>query len=339
MVVDDIRDCSESPDSQAAHLPDRLYRIRDFREFGQDYDIDYRFPEAPAESGQQDQSIVAEGRISQYALNSGFRFTFSDLAILQPYESVSFGHAPLLLLIVLDGTVRFKIGALERELKPGMAVTMQLHPEYALQASQPAQARLLTTTLAFDPKAAHVGRGASPSLYELLSRAKAPLHTWNVPLPLQQQLRESGNLSLPGIRQNLVFEGLALQLAGLGIPASAEAVPVFSSVPEQQQKRLELVRQHLEFSPDKDHRLEDLARLAAMSESGLRAKFRVTYGVSVFDYWRRCRLELARQYLEQGFSVQQTAHKVGYKHATNFATAFRRQFGLPPKNRPKTRQI
>lgn len=317
----------------------REYCIREFLEFGRHYHIDYRFPQASTAGVEFEQTVIAEGRISEHALSSGFRFTFSDLCIHQPYESVSLGHAPLLILVVLEGGIRLKIGALERELEPGNAVTMQLHPEYALQALQSAQKRLLTVALAFDPKTANVGRGASPALYELLARARAPLHIWNVPLPLQQQLLESEDTNLPETQQNLVFEGLALQLAGLGVPVEPDAGPIFSSVSEQQQKRLELVRQHLEFSPDKEHRLEDLARLAAMSESGLRAKFRVTYGVSVFDYWRRCRLELARQYLEQGFSVQQTAHKVGYKHATNFATAYRRQFGLSPKNRPKTRQV
>ncbi|MEP1582208.1 MAG: helix-turn-helix domain-containing protein [Marinobacter sp.] len=46
---------------------------------------------------------------------------------------------------------------------------------------------------------------------------------------------------------------------------------------------------------------------------------------------RKCRLNLAWHYLEQGYSVQQAAHRSGYRHATNFATAFRRQFGVSPK--------
>lgn len=69
-----------------------------------------------------------------------------------------------------------------------------------------------------------------------------------------------------------------------------------------------------------------------MSPSGLRSKFRATYGLSVFGYLRKCRLNLAWHYLEQGYSVQQAAHRSGYRHATNFATAFRRQFGVSPKN-------
>nr|NIV38731.1 helix-turn-helix domain-containing protein [Anaerolineae bacterium] len=91
------------------------------------------------------------------------------------------------------------------------------------------------------------------------------------------------------------------------------------------------VRQQLAFAPTEDYTLEQLAQRAAMSSSGLRAKFRATYGVSVFDYLRQCRLELGRRHLEQGYSVQQAAHGCGYRYASNFATAFRRYFGLSPR--------
>ena len=46
--------------------------------------------------------------------------------------------------------------------------------------------------------------------------------------------------------------------------------------------------------------------------------------------WLRERLEVARQHLAQGWSVQQAAHFVGYRHATNFATAFRERYGVAP---------
>ena len=44
----------------------------------------------------------------------------------------------------------------------------------------------------------------------------------------------------------------------------------------------------------------------------------------------RLRLQLACEQLRQGCSVQQAAHFVGYRHATNFATAFRARYGIAP---------
>ncbi|RUA22587.1 AraC family transcriptional regulator [Billgrantia gudaonensis] len=69
-----------------------------------------------------------------------------------------------------------------------------------------------------------------------------------------------------------------------------------------------------------------------MSPSTLRDKFRRACSI-VFGYLQECRLSKARQLPRRGYSVQQTAHLCGYRHATNFATAFRRRFGYPPSSR------
>lgn len=314
------------------HAEHRTYRIGDFRAIGAKFDIDYHFPNISQTEAGSDQTIIAEGEISEHALSSGFRFTFSQLSIRQPYKSVSLGHAPLLILLVLEGHVHLKIGALEKKLGSGSAVTMQLHPEYPLQATQMSQQRLNTVTLAFDPKGANVGRAAPPTLLRLLSQIHEPVHTWSLPDFLITQLTNSDSPDLPELQQSLFLEGLALQLTGLGIPKNKTRTHVTDAVSSPQRERLELVRQKLEFAPHQNYSFSELAQIAAMSPSSLRSKFRATYGLSPFDYLRRYRLELARQYLNQGFSVQQTAHKVGYRHATNFATAFRHEFGVSPKN-------
>ncbi len=314
------------------HAEHRTHRIGDFRAIGAKFDIDYHFPNISHTEDGADQTIIAEGGISEHALSSGFRFTFSQLSIRQPYQSVSLGHAPLLILLVLEGRVHLKIGALEKKIGAGSAVTMQLHPEYPLQATQISQQRLNTVTLAFDPKGANVGRAAPPTLLRLLTLIHEPLHVWSLPDFLITQLTNNYPPDLPDLQQSLLLEGLALQLTGLGIPKSNTRTHATDAVSNPQRERLELVRQKLEFAPHQNYSFSELARIAAMSPSSLRSKFRATYGLSPFDYLRRHRLELARQYLSQGFSVQQTAHKVGYRHATNFATAFRHEFGVSPKD-------
>jgi AraC-like DNA-binding protein len=303
----------------------------DFERFGQLYDIEFRFPAIQGDTGSDDR-IVARGEIAEYSLASGFRFTFSSLQVLQAYESVSSGHAPLLVLVVLDGTVELTLGSVEHVLSPGNAVSMQLHPDYPLRASQPEQEHLQIVALAFDPRGATLGH-VSSSLQDLTILPWVPLRQWSVPHPFEELLRTHARLTMTVAQKSLVLEGLALQLAGLGLAGDEHESPDVPVVPVQQRQRLELVRQHLEFTPDHDHTLKDLAQMAAMSPSGLRAKFRAMYGVPVFDYLRKCRLRLAKHYLEQGFSVEQSANRVGYTHATNFSTAFRREFGFSPRQR------
>lgn len=312
--------------------PSRSFGVRDFLAFGHHYGIDYRFPSIATPVGADPDVTVARGNITETALPSGFRFTRSELDIVESYESASLGHAPLLIVVVLEGAVRISVGAVTRELQGGMAISLQLCPEYALQAFQPAGQHLKTLTLAIDPVAMGVKGTASPALNALLRNSQHPLHLWRTPGSLIQSLEQSEASPLPAQQNQLLLEGLAFQLAAYGLDGEAGA----GNTPRQgpmshEQKRLESVRQQLAFAPTGDYTLEQLAQRAAMSSSGLRAKFRATYGVSVFDYLRQCRLELGRRYLEQDYSVQQAAHGCGYRYASNFATAFRRHFSVSPR--------
>lgn len=78
-------------------------------------------------------------------------------------------------------------------------------------------------------------------------------------------------------------------------------------------------------------RLAAIARGAGMSASTLNRVFKQCHGETAMDYLRRRRLELARQSLvNEGVSVAEAAAMAGYGQATNFATAYQREFGYPP---------
>ena len=243
----------------------------DFERFGQLYDIEFRFPAIHGDPSADDHS-VARGEITEHGLASGFRFTFSSLEVLEGYESVSCGHAPLLVLVVLDGIVELTLGSVEHALTPGTAVSMQLHPDYPLQAHQPEQQHLEIVALAFDPRGATLGH-VSPSLHGLTTLPRVPLSKWNVPPALKELLQTYAGLTMTGVQKNLVLEGLALQLAGLGLGGEEHESPDVPVVPVQQRQRLELVRQHLEFTPDHHHTLKNLADMAAMSPAACERSF------------------------------------------------------------------
>ncbi|WP_411032730.1 helix-turn-helix transcriptional regulator [Shinella sp. BYT-45] len=77
--------------------------------------------------------------------------------------------------------------------------------------------------------------------------------------------------------------------------------------------------------------VEAIAREAGISASGLQRLFRVSENRSVFDYVRSVRLERAFAALGRGdVSVQEASAIAGYTSAANFATAFRRRFGIVP---------
>jgi len=77
----------------------------------------------------------------------------------------------------------------------------------------------------------------------------------------------------------------------------------------------------------------ELARLAGLNDYKLKAGFRQVFGTTVFGYLRQQRLEQARQLLQaQEISVTEAAATVGYSSQGHFAAAFRKQFGINPKD-------
>lgn len=78
--------------------------------------------------------------------------------------------------------------------------------------------------------------------------------------------------------------------------------------------------------------LADIAREAHMSTATLQRHFKQVHGITVADYLLRTRMQQSHQALtRQGLSVTEAAHLAGYSSPSNFATAFRRYFGISPR--------
>ncbi len=88
----------------------------------------------------------------------------------------------------------------------------------------------------------------------------------------------------------------------------------------------------LESHLDQAVTLESVARSAGMSVTTLQRTFRAVHGKTVFEYLRGLKLQKARDALERdGISVSEAAFVAGYASPPNFATAFKRAFGINPK--------
>jgi AraC-like DNA-binding protein len=80
--------------------------------------------------------------------------------------------------------------------------------------------------------------------------------------------------------------------------------------------------------------IRQVARAVGMNDTSLKRGFRAVFGETVFSFSVRCRMQQALTLLlrEQRLSVARVAEAVGYSHQTSFATAFRRYFGISPKD-------
>jgi AraC-like DNA-binding protein len=136
------------------------------------------------------------------------------------------------------------------------------------------------------------------------------------------------------VLRSLYLESRAIEIVQEALQAVAHAgmTPAAALRPGED-RRIRAVRDFLEENLTAVLSLEEIAREVGLGVSTLQRQFRAVYGTSVFDYLRHRRLELARDALERdGVSVAQAAYIAGYSSPANFATAFRRSFGVPPKH-------
>ncbi|WP_458526836.1 helix-turn-helix transcriptional regulator [Onishia taeanensis] len=328
----------------AANRTPQQHSAEDLERFGARHGIAYRFPAlaegSPANKAEAARTPILSGQVDELELRRGIFLTRSDLKVLEPYASRSLASAPLFITVILEGRVRLRLGDQTQWLSAGQALCSRFDERQALEAWQPAGQRLSTLNLAFQAEALAALAHQYPALKALeegpptLRRRPLPAHLIGA---LEEALAEGHDSGDP----RLLLEALMLQLLARVRPgvntATSDDTDHASTIAacarsNGARERLARVRQVLDAHPDANHRLADLARLAAMSPSSLRAKFAAAHGQSVFAYLRGRRLEMASALLSQGLDVQQTAHAVGYGHASNFTTAFRRHFGVSPRD-------
>lgn len=82
--------------------------------------------------------------------------------------------------------------------------------------------------------------------------------------------------------------------------------------------------------PGRNWTVDQLASEAAVSRSVLAERFTCLVGESPMKYLGNWRIQLAKQLLRDGASIQQVASKVGYDSEAAFNRAFKRATGSPP---------
>lgn len=116
---------------------------------------------------------------------------------------------------------------------------------------------------------------------------------------------------------------------------TTSSVPVNPRVPpltRAQTDRIHAVAAQLRRELEHPAALPEIARRAGLSETSLKRGFRRVYGTTVFGYLRSVRMERARTLLASGeTTVLEAAAVVGYSNPSNFAAAFRQEFGVNPK--------
>lgn len=274
---------------------------------------------------------LAEGVIATRKLASGPNLCASDLTTLCDNERVAVLKKSVMIAVNLDGSpVTYAVeGGFRLQVAAGGAVAISSAADLRMTAvyRRGESSRLLV--IQYCPS-----EFADQSLAEQLDAHLAdtrvtPLVPSGRARALAQELFAPSRSGLVG---QLLAESCALELLARTIEAGLdEDQPALAVVHPRDVARIHRLCDRLRSNLDAEHRLSDLAREAGMSTSALKSKFLAVTGQPVFRFLRDQRLDRARAGLmQEGWTVSQAAYYVGYRHPTNFATAYRKRFGMAP---------
>ena len=195
--------------SLATHLPinqtQQTLTSQSLEQLGLRFGIDYRIEGRCAKV-----APVAQGQVHDVSLSPSLHLTLSDLQVERTYWSTSRQSVPWFISVVLEGHITDTVGSECFALMAGDGLCAHFNPQHSLTVCQAAQPRLRTVNLAVLATKPH-GLPLSPA---------APLlHRWRPPEALLLALRANIDQPTSACRQPLVWQGLALQLLGHGLPA------------------------------------------------------------------------------------------------------------------------
>lgn len=199
-------------------------------------------------------------------------------------------------------------GSRLRKVKASIPLTWLEREVGAISSCSPALHRFLSTHLShfvFDP---------TPDLVELAEQISRPPH--GLKGELLTLYRKARGIEL-------------MRLSWAALVAQAEEIDRKPSLMSARQS--ERVRHYILANLSQSLTIEAIARETGASVSSVQRHFKQQFGMTVFEFIRRKRLEAARDALEsRGVTVAEAAWIAGYMSLSSFITAFKKAYGTCP---------
>lgn len=208
--------------------------------------------------------------------------------------------------------------------------------------------RVRTVSVSFRANAATQILGLTPEDFPLEARpflesAPADIYFKSLTLsvPMLQVIGDILDSPYTGNLRRLHAEGKALELISLALAAvspcaETETLPV--RLRPYDIDCLHRAREILEERFADPPTIAELARTVGVNTKKLKVGFKHLFSSTLIDYCHQVRMRHARELLRDGqLNISQVSDRLGYSHPRNFTAAFRRHFGMLPKEQRGSR--
>lgn len=150
---------------------------------------------------------------------------------------------------------------------------------------------------------------------------------------MMMSLRALETMPFQGVMRRAYIEARAVELlCDLWEQVGRAELAPHTSIDERTLVKVERTRAHIDAGFAEPLAMRRLAHDAGTNETKLSRAFRSVYGMTIFEYVRSRRMEEAQRMLRAGkLSVTEIAFEVGYEYSCNFSVAYKRHYGVTPK--------
>lgn len=280
--------------------------------------------------------VLLRGRYCATALRSGLRFHATDIVDLHDLVTQARCEPGLTIGLFLEGAASVSLGGRAFQFCAAGAHAFTLNcaeqDMFERRGQRGRRVRKVNVNL---PQGWLEAESLGPaSGLPDLCRTHLASRTWN---PTPRHLALAAKLLDPApdmpFLESLHRESLAVEFVAEAVRQWTGAEPAPVRLGGRDRVRLRRACDYIDAHQDNRLHLDDVAREAGMSVSALQRLFHAAYGSSVLDFARARRLQRAREALAAGrMTVTEVALAAGYSSPANFATAFKRRFGMSPKD-------
>ncbi|ABC28176.1 AraC-type DNA-binding domain-containing protein [Hahella chejuensis KCTC 2396] len=303
-------------------------------------DAGYRQQIEYSESHHKD--AIMEGRFALTSYPSGLSVHLSDLKELQTLSTSMELPPKLTLSVILRGKLDFDLGDSNFEAGGAgpecFALSIPRHQTFhrRLRANRCLTKVNISVSREW-LECRSQEEGAAPFVMEELFSEDVIFAKWPAStrlIALAEQILNPPPLN--HLLLSLYIESRAMELLSDGMLMLPQHInkprtDAFETLKPQDNRRIATAREFIEAHLDTIDSLEETAAAVGMSVSTLQRRFKNAYGRTVFEYVRQRKLESARDaLLKKELSIGEAAYKAGYRHPSNFVTAFKRAFGATP---------